>query len=508
MSAGIVVVSICLVFAFVMTAWHGDIGGTLGATGESITSAVAQQVDRDIEFLDLTIQSVADRWGDGEVQNLPPHLRDMVLFDTPLRAPGLGMVVVIDSHGRLAAESKNVLAPGTSVWDRAYFQVHLASPDAGLFISKPFVSRDTGRRIVALSRRISDRSGAFIGVVVGTIYLDYLAERYAGLQLGPDSAVSLLRTDGTVIARGPRPSETDHLRVGDAASFARMTSSRSGAFEGPSLIDGQPRIVTFHRVSDLPLIQVVEVGGQEIYAAWWRRAIAVSGLLGVLCLSVIGLCTALRRELAQRAAAEAALVHLAGTDPLTGLANRRRFDEALSTAWSTAVQQSRPMALLMVDADAFKRYNDLFGHQAGDDVLRRVATCLASRVSQQSGLVCRWGGEEFAIFLSGLDGPAAMTLADTLCSAVRALGIAHPDGVDGVVTISVGVASAEASGGGSIESLVAGADAALYRAKAEGRDRSSAAPSVRTASTIDARLPAPAQMGRPRPPRRHAIRVG
>ena len=293
-SAGIVVVSICLVFAFVMTAWHGDVGGTLGATGESITSAVAQQVDRDIEFLDLAIQSVADHWNNREVQNLPPRLRDMVLFDTPLRAPGLGVVVVIDRHGRLAAESKDVLAPGTSVWDREYFQVHLASPDVGLFISRPFVSRDTGRRIVALSRRISDQSGAFSGVVVGTIYLDYLAERYDGLQLGPGSTASLLRTDGTVIARGPRPSETDRLWVGDAASFARMSASRAGAFEGPSPIDGRPRIITFHRVRDLPLIQVVDVAGDEIYAAWWRRAIAVSGLLAVLCLGVIGLCMALQ----------------------------------------------------------------------------------------------------------------------------------------------------------------------------------------------------------------------
>jgi diguanylate cyclase (GGDEF)-like protein len=245
-----------------------------------------------------------------------------------------------------------------------------------------------------------------------------------------------------------------------------MRSSRSGTCEGTSPIDDRQKIVSYHRDGTLPLIQVVEVDGEAVYGTWWRRATAVAGLLAVLYLCVLGLCLALT-------------VGLAGTDPLTGLANRRSFDAALTAAWSWSAASGEPVALLMADADAFKAYNDLFGHQAGDEVLLRVAGCLAYLTRKRGGVACRWGGEEFAVVLRGVGEGEASALSDELCRVVRGLGLEHPRGVGGVVTVSVGVASASAATDVSTRALLASADAALYRAEGEGRDRSCARPRPR-----------------------------
>ncbi len=210
----------------------------------------------------------------------------------------------------------------------------------------------------------------------------------------------------------------------------------------------------------------------------------------ILCLCVMGLSMALYTELGRRALAEAKLSRLADTDPLTGLANRRRFDAALAAEWSDAIEHAEPIAVLVVDVDAFKAFNDIYGHQAGDDALRLIARRLDSRVSDRDGLECRWGGEEFTLVLRRCDECGALAVADALCRAVQDLGLVHAGGIDRIVTISVGVASTLPATGGLPKDLLAIADSALYRAKAEGRDRSSARTRPRAAPPLD--LPAEA----------------
>ncbi len=475
----LVLLAICLVFTFVMAAWHRDVGRVLGASGESVAAAVAGEVDRNIELLDFSLRGIAEQWDQPDVRALPPRLRDRVLFDGALRAPGFGMVMVLDRDGRLVAQSAELGGLGASFADRDYFRVHAGNGDVGLYVSKPVRSRITGTWIVALSRRIDDEAGGFAGVAVGTIDVAYLGRLYAGLGIGKGDergdAATLFRTDGTVIVREPYVEGDVRLFAGGGDSFNRMRASRGGTFEGPSPVDGLPRIVSFHRVGDLPLIQAVEVSGEGDYAAWWRRAAAVAGLLTLLCFAVLALSLLLVRELGRRAAAEAELLRLATTDALTGLANRRRFDAALAEAWSHAAARGEPVALLMVDADSFKGYNDAFGHPAGDRVLRAVADRLDAAARARGGLAARCGGEEFAVLLPDCDEARALRAAEELRAAVEALGIPHPSGVAGVVTVSLGVAAArpaaDGASGGTAGDALAAADAALYRAKAEGRNR-------------------------------------
>lgn len=161
---------------------------------------------------------------------------------------------------------------------------------------------------------------------------------------------------------------------------------------------------------------------------------------------------------------------LAETDGLTGVANRRSFDIRLEEGLRAAAQGEGSLALLLMDIDHFKAYNDTYGHLAGDDCLQKVRHCLAGAAGEDD-FPARYGGEEFAIILPGRSGAEALEIADTLRSHVRNLDISHRRSEAGVVTVSIGVAVTEKGRTDTPADLIGRADAALYRSKEEGRNR-------------------------------------
>ncbi|HEX5048125.1 MAG TPA: diguanylate cyclase [Gammaproteobacteria bacterium] len=166
------------------------------------------------------------------------------------------------------------------------------------------------------------------------------------------------------------------------------------------------------------------------------------------------------------------IAELAEHDTLTGLKNRRVFDEHLDRLWEQAVDDGRAMALLMIDIDHFKAYNDRYGHQAGDHTLRRVAQALQPFVSRPLDVLARYGGEEFAVIFYDIDIDQARDVAERMRGAVGELAIEHhgSSGI-GMVTISVGVAAVEPSPGRRSRGALQLADQALYEAKVRGRNR-------------------------------------
>jgi diguanylate cyclase (GGDEF)-like protein len=165
------------------------------------------------------------------------------------------------------------------------------------------------------------------------------------------------------------------------------------------------------------------------------------------------------------------LEELAREDGLTGLANRRTFDDALSQEYRRALRDNRRLGLLMIDVDAFKAFNDRYGHLAGDECLRRISKTLTNTISRPGDLVARYGGEEFAVLLPDTEEFGAAMIGERIRRAVLTLAIAHRDSRCGFVSISVGVASVgrDAFGDGP-EFLVRRADQALYSAKEGGRN--------------------------------------
>jgi len=172
-------------------------------------------------------------------------------------------------------------------------------------------------------------------------------------------------------------------------------------------------------------------------------------------------------------AANRELRHVSIQDSLTGIANRRHFDDSLKQEWRRALRARRPLALILFDIDYFKQYNDVYGHQAGDECLRAVAGNLARHARRPGDWVARFGGEEFAVVLSETDARGAVHLAEQMRAAIDALAIPHSGSAVGrTVSISAGVASmVPESATGEPDELVQWADAALYDAKRQGRNR-------------------------------------
>ncbi len=168
------------------------------------------------------------------------------------------------------------------------------------------------------------------------------------------------------------------------------------------------------------------------------------------------------------------LREMAFVDGLTGVANRRLFDERLESEWRRCSRGRHPLSVIMIDIDYFKRYNDHYGHQIGDDCLRLVANALKSRIRRPYDLLARYGGEEFICLLPETDLDGATAMAEVLLAEVRALKIEHlHGGAEQVVTVSLGVGcetfSVHSMDHGTTETLIQRADAKLYHAKRAGR---------------------------------------
>jgi diguanylate cyclase (GGDEF)-like protein len=163
------------------------------------------------------------------------------------------------------------------------------------------------------------------------------------------------------------------------------------------------------------------------------------------------------------------LTRLSATDSLTGTANRRRFDEALDHEWNRTIRNVQTISILMIDVDHFKEYNDDHGHQQGDLCLKLIAEALVRGARRGGDLVARYGGDEFAVILAATGAESAAQIAEALRRDVERLDIRCQSSVR--VTVSIGVATAQPVTGSSSRSLVAAADAALYQAKHDGRNR-------------------------------------
>lgn len=166
------------------------------------------------------------------------------------------------------------------------------------------------------------------------------------------------------------------------------------------------------------------------------------------------------------------LKSMALIDPLTGIGNRRQYEDELQKAWFACMRDTRPLSLIMIDIDHFKRYNDHYGHHEGDRCLAAVAGIIRSSLKRPYDLAARYGGEEFACVLSATDHEGAVQIATEICRSVRNAALEHAaSDVGSVVTVSVGSATLIPRTGTELDSLFDTADAQLYAAKQAGRDR-------------------------------------
>ncbi len=263
----------------------------------------------------------------------------------------------------------------------------------------------------------------------------------------------------SIIGFGPG---ADHLIAG---YYECMATKEAVTFEQRPVLDGSERLF------ETLLVPVKDEAGRVTHI--WGMARDLTRFL-VSQNALVHLNEQLEAKILQRTSelqeANQRLSELSTTDGLTGIANRRKFDTAISEEWARAARNKTSLSLIMLDIDHFKKYNDHYGHQQGDDCLRRVAEAMRSSARRQGDLAARYGGEEFCMILPDTTASGGLELAERLRIFIADLNMPHVYSPHSRITVSIGLAALTPEDGGSSPMLLRLADEALYRAKSEGRN--------------------------------------
>ncbi|MDC6110213.1 sensor domain-containing diguanylate cyclase [Serratia rubidaea] len=440
-----------------------------------------KQVDNSL--LELKERAEHDGLGPAQQRRLQKVMHDQVN-----NSPQLHGSFIFDAQGRWVVTSFGRTGAHANNGDRAYFQYHQRHNDNNFYIGKVIRSRSTDDLVIPISRRLNNPDGSFAGVVLATLYVDYFRNFYDDFALEDQDALSLLLADGTILYRRPYAPESIGKNVSLGVLFRQILPySTFGNATLVSKFDGVERIYGYSRVPHYPLVIAAGLSKHDVLSSW-RKDTGLFALGGSILLAILlALGITLIRQINHSLQTEAELVRtrdqltqmnqtleeLALLDGLTGLANRRRFDMALANHSNHAARYARNLALLILDIDYFKQYNDIYGHVAGDRCLQQIGQLLQAMPNRVGDLVARYGGEELTIILPDTDLAGAMGCAERVLAHVRQMQIPHEGSPLGQITVSIGVAVQ--TPGNAADStpvaLIKQADAALYQAKKNGKNQ-------------------------------------
>ncbi len=466
-----VTVGFSAILVFVLWESRAQERGQAQQAAANLVATISSEIDRNLELYNLSLQAVVDGINLPGLHDLSPELRHRVLFDRAATAKDMGSIFVLDANGNVVVDSRAPAPPADNHAQADYFQVQTQSSITGPYLSRPWRAPN-GEFLIAISRRLANPDGSFAGAVVGTLRLSYFHDMFSKIKLGNKDALALIRTDGSIIMRFPFAAAFIGQSLASSPIFNRTAAYQSGSFEHTAKIDGVDRLYVFQHIGENPLVLSYGTSLEAVYAGWRQRAWLIGSLMLAMGAINITLIVFLANALRRRTEAEQQLSILATTDSLTGLCNRRRLDEMFDIEWQRALRSQSPIALLMIDADNFKAYNDKFGHQAGDNVLVDIARCIKATARRATDINARYGGEEFAVLLPGVAVADAIDLAEKIRASLADLfARADQEGATpNSPTVSIGVASFVPRPGSQSSDLFHAADAALYQAKCKGRN--------------------------------------
>src|SRR5215470_15691484 len=431
--------------------------------------------------------------------------------------PWIKGLSIIGPDGRIKC-STLTSAIGLDMSDRPHYEEAIRTND--FVVSDYLVGRANQAPSIVVAYPAQAIDPNVNAVMVASVDLYWVNNLVATLARRPGATVMLVDACGTMIARDPQSASWIGKSVREANPFHKFADKTEGTLRatGPDgvrriygfvavplsdarLVVGLPEAEVLNRIDrelqlsylqlgffGILMLIIAWIGGERLIVDPIRSLARTATRLGRGDLTArperqrwakefAPLATALRemaQKLAERdgelRAANEHLERLALIDPLSGLANRRNFDETLARTWREAIRYRRPVGLLMIDVDHFKLFNDRYGHVEGDACLRRVGKLLMNFDCRPGDLSARYGGEEFAVLLPGASLAGARLVAERLRHAVEELCIAHADSPLGQVTVSVGAASLVPSLGDSAKGLIEAADEGLYAAKRGGRN--------------------------------------
>ena len=445
----------------------------------NLTRAMAQQAEDTFLAADLVLTSLVD-WieDDGYDAAQIPRLQK-TLARRVQQLEQLHGVFLFDREGQWVITSFPNLPRDNGVADREYFKFHQQNVSSVAHIGPAIRSRENGEWIIPISKRVNDHAGNFQGVLLAGIKMSYFDRFFKSFSLDDNGTMFLGLTDGTLLARRPFDEGLIGTSLAQGEIYRKLLPNASaGTAMIESVVDGVPRLYGYRQLGSYPLVVSASTSRETILEGWQARAFQSSvivalvilgvGLFGWVFIHQVRDGERIEKNLRK---AQRSLEQIATHDSLTGLANRRLFERSLEIEFARGSRQSSPVSLIMLDIDFFKRYNDAYGHVAGDHCLTQVAQVLKSCCQRKSDLAVRYGGEEFAVLLPDTDINGALAIAGQIRRSVMDKHITHSGSPTGYLTVSLGCYAFIPAGNDSPELFIQRADAALYQAKNAGRNR-------------------------------------
>ncbi|WDM77384.1 diguanylate cyclase [Xanthomonas cucurbitae] len=442
----------------------------------NLANSLAQHASDSLSIADAVLSGLVSRVEHGQGSASAGAAMHRFLVHEARRSDRLHGIFIYAADGSWVSSSLDSTPRTHNNADRAYFRYHRDHRDAMSLIGPPLQSRSDGSWVMTLSRRLNTPSGEFAGVVLVTLQLRYFQNYYSAFDVGPHGTIGMIDNNGVVLVRRPDRRGVIGTSVAGTSIFATIRARRHGTAIYRSPIDGVKRISSFAPARPYPLTVLTGFSVDDALHSWQQAARQRIVIAALGCTLLLGVGFWLDLQVRRMHRAETQLSSDAWVDALTGIANRRAFDQHLSQAVQDSVHLQVPVSVLMIDVDHFKLYNDTYGHVNGDACLRLIAAAIAGCTRRSEEVAARYGGEEFAVILPHTDTAGALRVAESLRAAVADLGLMHlASPTSPHVTVSVGAASCDTpQKPATPQTLVHDADVALYRAKQAGRNRTSA----------------------------------
>lgn len=474
----LVCLSLILATAWQMKQSRDERIATARISVSNIVLAAEQQAQDTVRQADNTLRDLVERVEHDGVEGDQQRRLEALMARAVVNVNGIQGLFIYDAEGNWVANSLSHRTQVKNNRDRAYFIYHRDNADESIHIGSIVESRSTGDMVIPISRRINAADGTFAGVALATVPVAYFQAFFTRMDVDDKGVIFLALNNGDLLARRPTLTAlmTTNLAKGDLFTLY-LPYSDSGNAVIKSVVDGVERIYAYRRVAGLPIVAAAGVSCEHVFAPWWvyaYRSMAAIALIA-FALGVLGLL--LYRQIQHLITAEndlnaarTALEVIARTDSLTHLANRRCFDATLHQEWGRATRNKSFIAIILLDIDWFKQYNDRYGHIQGDDCLSEVAGIIGACINRPGDLAARYGGEEFVILLPDTHLAGALIIAEKVRLAIEDARIAHATSPLGNVTISSGVVAIHAPGREGYKAALEEADQLLYRAKSKGRN--------------------------------------
>lgn len=443
----------------------------------SLAEVMERHIGDTIGKIDIVLWTVAHDYP--RLDRLPPEQANTNLAALLQQIPDSQSLRVGNALGRMRFDASGQVA-AVSIADRAYFHTLKNDPNAGLVISEPIFARITHNWVITLNRRLQDPSGDYVGHVQAAVNADRFAELFARIVHHQGDLVALYDRDMRLVARSPKaPEQLGKPLPGSRLQTLLEQRQTEGSYVAASAVDGIERHFVFRASPDFPFVILIGKTESDMLAAWYAKAtlygvsiLLLTAVLGLLLWSwqksyrsVVQSADALQDKYTDMARHAS---YIETHDVLTNLPNRQSLAASLANLLGEApLAGQRRLALLLIDLDNFKNINESLGHPVGDRLLQEFAKRLRAIIRDKDTLV-RQGGDEFVVLV--VDWEAEAIPAHMAQRILDAAGIPFLlDGQELHLSCSIGI-SVHPQDGVSADALMQHADAALYEAKAGGRN--------------------------------------